>query len=138
MARTDGSFSETGAGNEGENMPNKEDHFGEGFLVGVFASAIIQRSQGSEVDWSRAIRNGFIGGIGALMPDAAEPAISPRHRGIGHSLLVGGLITNSAINIWNDSSLDGAKKEALLCLTAGFLSHLVADSDTPAGLPLIR
>jgi membrane-bound metal-dependent hydrolase YbcI (DUF457 family) len=108
----------------------------------------------------------FAGILGGLLPDALEPAASPSHRGACHSLAASGLmiagfrakhhsrclelaeqcdkraasmVQGSAERVREENSallwrLLGA---ALLGLGAGYMSHLVLDGVTPAGLPLI-
>lgn len=73
--------------------------------------------------------------FGALIPDILDPAYTPRHRGIAHSkmilllFLVFFIITLSYLmNTFNRGIW------SLYFFLLGYISHLLLDSLTPAGL----
>ena len=77
---------------------------------------------------------------GSVFPDAIEPAYSSRHRGIFHSrgtlMLASALFI--ALGLASAVSLPGGKIPLAYpasCFLLGYLSHLLADATTPAGLP---
>jgi len=106
------------------------------------------------------------GFAGARIPDKLEPAHRPNHRSFFHSILfgavlVGGLtvaykgILKPTFENYNQKNNESKKsffdfdkadyqeilRLSLCCAIAGLiisvLSHLIADSTTPAGLPLV-
>lgn len=104
------------------------------------------------------------GGVGGTVPDLLDPPVHPNHRGLYHSVAMGCLVAGGAVltlkalrrkagsarassqvrdkrRAANDGSGITAKEAliggALLALLVGVLSHLVADSGTPSGLPLV-
>lgn len=119
---------------------------------------------GRLVEW---VAGAVGGGFGGLIPDFVEPAIHPWHRSTAHSFLAGGGIValNAQLAQWQsklrEKALEyrGRRAEAtegierfiflmgeLLCfalagliagILAGYLSHLVLDIITPAGLPIV-
>lgn len=75
--------------------------------------------------------------VGGMLPDLLEPATSPNHRGIAHSIIIGivlvGLLywffsKNGKLTLWT-AFFEG--------LVAGTVSHLAADSTTAKSLPLL-
>jgi hypothetical protein len=129
-------------------MPNKSEHLSTGFWVtgffNFFASAARQNEEfklGLRRDTSllEAIGDGIIGGtsgaFGSMVPDLIDPPTNPNHRGRAHSFsnlvlsasIVGGnpLSENSKINIFLKSFVGG---NAL---------HILQDSETPKGIPII-
>jgi membrane-bound metal-dependent hydrolase YbcI (DUF457 family) len=83
---------------------------------------------------------GVVGAFAAGLPDLLEPAITPRHRQICHSVAFASLmvVTLKAIYDWNPQT-EGQKllRDVLLSIGVGYLSHLGADATTAAGLPWI-
>lgn len=77
-----------------------------------------------------------VGAAVASLPDILEPATSPNHRGIMHSLCCGGAVTYGAFGKhsekWRPEDRITARIAAL-----SYLSHLVLNSDTPMGIPVI-
>ena len=106
-------------------------------LLSAGAYIAAKRAQNEEVDWGNAIGWGAIGaGIG-LLPDIIEPANGPAHRASAHSLAAGGTVLYAAKTTWDSTTANSEQKAGFAALTAAYLSHLIADSDTPAGLPII-
>lgn len=83
---------------------------------------------------------GVVGAIAAGLPDLLEPAITPRHRQICHSVAFASLVavTLKTTYDWNPET-EGQKflRDVLLSIGMGYLSHLGADATTAAGLPWI-
>ena len=105
--------------------------------------------------------------LGGTLPDLLEPAHHPRHRQLAHSYCTAALITNAATALlrWQDhwrakgnrlmSASDNEVRlldritlivRAIVCwmmagatigVPFGYLTHLVQDSQTRAGLPLL-
>lgn len=108
------------------------------------------------------------GGVGGRVPDLLEPPVHPNHRSFCHSFVVGcAVVGGVALTVRalhelrerqtrtrtssglappreDDESSSGITlKNAVVAgivvaVLVGIISHLVADSGTPSGLPLIR
>jgi len=77
------------------------------------------------------------GAFVGLLPDLLEPANSPNHRSFFHSVALLLLLTYGNFKIWQDEILDEKQKIALSLISAAYSSHLVADSATAKGLPIL-
>jgi len=77
------------------------------------------------------------GAFAGLLPDLLEPANSPNHRSFFHSVALLLLLTYGNFKIWQNESLDENQKIALSLISAAYSSHLVADSTTAKGLPIL-
>ena len=84
---------------------------------------------------------GFFGvALGSVFPDFVEPATTSRHRGLFHSrraLSVTGVlfILSVIIGIFPSGYSDPFPAYPASCFLLGYVSHLLADSLTRAGLP---
>ncbi|MBI5222814.1 metal-dependent hydrolase [Candidatus Micrarchaeota archaeon] len=118
-------------------MSNKEEHALIGALVGFGGYVIAKYMLNEEVNWGNALCWGAVGAGVALVPDILEPAVSPNHRAIAHSLVTGGALLYTTKRVWDSSELNSEQKAGASALIGAYLSHLVADSMTPAGLPVL-
>lgn len=76
-------------------MPNGSFHKGLGALAGAATSACLS-SDRQGLDRLAEVVGGLVGGwIGGAMPDIIDPAISPRHRCVGHAVAPAGLVAIS-------------------------------------------
>ena len=146
-------------------MPRIEAHSLAGVAAGAVAVPLVGRMLVSEL--SPGEKAGVMGAtlLGSCLPDLLEPAFSPSHRGLFHSVLAGiGLVAglaqittlNSDERATTRTSHGGEtvgwycrqpEPEAypwlkpisalLIALIIGYLLHLVMDSTTPKGLPLL-
>ena len=90
----------------------------------------------ARLDFKGLCIHASIGFIAASIPDLLEPANNPNHRTFFHSITFGFLsclLTYQA----QRSSLDPELKSLLTCLGLGYNSHLLADSSTARGLPIL-
>lgn len=108
---------------------------------------------------------GLVGGcFGGILPDLLEPATSPNHRHLAHSVVAGGALTLARIGEWQascrlaaDAAMDRSRRHAVDCperrqaeteaifwrffagalvgLVAGYASHLILDATTKRSLP---
>ena len=78
--------------------------------------------------------------FGSRLPDLLEPATNPNHRAFLHSVVFL-LLLVAAIKLLVDwkpkSEWERVGKVLLVAAGVGYVSHLVLDSLTPRGLPLI-
>ena len=84
---------------------------------------------------------GFLGTVaGSVFPDLLEPATSSRHRGLFHSRrilwLTGILFLVAAVSSIRQAGIPfSAEAFPVSCFLLGYVSHLLSDSLTRAGLP---
>ncbi len=73
--------------------------------------------------------------FGALLPDKLDPPFSPRHRKFAHSkILLFLFIVLTLITLYLLSTDENLGLWSLYYFLLGYISHLVLDSFTPAGL----
>jgi membrane-bound metal-dependent hydrolase YbcI (DUF457 family) len=77
-----------------------------------------------------------LGAACASLPDILEPATSPNHRAVFHSLACGGAVTYGAFGKHTDR-LHPDTALTIQTMALSYLSHLALDGTTPKGLPLI-
>lgn len=118
-------------------MSKNGEHMILGAFFGLGAYAAAKRAQGEEVNWENALGWGLIGAGVATLPDVLEPANGPNHRSFAHSLTAAGIVTHMAKEAWGQSTTSSEQKAAAASLAAAYLSHLLADSTTPARIPII-
>src|ERR1700757_3576639 len=130
-------------------MPNFKKHAETGALVGSVAGLAINlfvqldkvdKKEREKVDWlelflSTAV-GGAIGTIGGVLPDLLEPAYHSHHRKLFHSVTAAGAVSYGIYKT-HQSDLSKETKGVITTMGIGYLSHLLLDSETPRGLPLI-
>ncbi len=130
-------------------MANFKKHAATGGGIGLALTAIINilqqknRENGDpnyKFDWGELIAKSLAGSsIGAfcgVLPDILEPATSPHHRKFFHSVTAATAIGYGMYKA-NTSNLSESDKELINLAGAGYLSHLVLDSETEFGLPMV-
>jgi len=79
--------------------------------------------------------------LGGMLPDKLEPAsLGPHHRRFFHSFVSMGLVGYGVYKAYKwepQTELDKCLRIAVIMIGVGYLSHLIADSSTPRGLPII-
>lgn len=148
-------------------MSNAKVHAVVGTGCGLGASMYRARHQGVLGFLSESVGGGFGGFVGGKIPDLIEPASHPNHRGVAHSLTVGGgtvlafarapsweqRLRDAANRMRNERlETEGVGRSMLLWLAevflrvltgfltglgAGYVSHLALDGCTPRGLPVL-
>ena len=81
-----------------------------------------------------------VGAFFGKLPDIIEPAVNPHHRQIFHSKLTFAVIGYGIYRAYKwetKSGLESFIRGILLIAGCSYLSHLVCDSTTPRGLPLV-
>jgi inner membrane protein len=83
---------------------------------------------------------GSIASILGSLPDLVEPATNPHHRQFFHSyafaIILGG-VTYQIYKWEPESTLQDIIRFLLLVASGAYLIHLLYDSQTPRGLPII-
>jgi len=116
-------------------MANRLEHMVAGFCISGLVYAWMTHKPGQPVDWNKTAVYGGIGAGVATIPDIVEPATSPSHRGVAHSASGGGLLLGAAKKLMDNPSTGSEGKAVIAALAAAYLSHLVLDAGTPAGIP---
>lgn len=78
-----------------------------------------------------------VGAIGGILPDLLEPATSPNHRAVFHSVGIACLVYQGNRWIAEHPTLPQETKTALHLASLGYGSHLLLDAQTPRGLPWV-
>ncbi|HAV92818.1 TPA: hypothetical protein DCW38_06525 [candidate division WOR-3 bacterium] len=121
---------------------DEKTHFKIGAIIGITASTVYLIKQVShkerldlgDLGTVELLMTGYA--VASMLPDIIEPALNPMHRQFFHSVSCLILIGLMLYKI-NDSTLESKSKELLSSLFVGYISHLIADLTTPAGLPLV-
>ena len=118
-------------------MPNARTHFGVGAVVSALTYLANKNARNEPVQLLGLLAVGLSGGAVALLPDMIDPPVSPNHRGIGHSIAVSGFSIHVLLKrIEESTQMTQDQKDFAKSMVAGYVSHLVLDGGTPAGLPL--
>src|SRR6185437_6012817 len=130
-------------------MPNRKEHIKSGGWTGagalMFLNLIAQAERKRQdptyqfnfVECAGLGILGYGGGaIGAQLPDIFEPANHPGHRDFFHSIAFGTLAMLGAKKLNDNPAVSNGVKMVVNTGTLGYLSHLVMDGGTPAGLPI--
>lgn len=131
-------------------MPNKKEHQDAARIVGGMIACISnlasqterQRITGqpafnfAELLMSVAV-GCAVGTVAGILPDTLEPAYHPGHRSVCHSVAAG-LVVGIGIKKLNENpSIPRPLKTLGNTAGAAYISHLVMDSQTPKGLPIL-
>lgn len=84
-----------------------------------------------------ALGSVVVGGLVGLVPDIIEPATNPNHRSFFHSVALLFLLGYGNLKAWQSSQLSEDQKLFVSILSVAYGSHLIADSTTKKGLPLL-
>lgn len=132
-------------------MPNKPTHLIAGVVTGAAVAVVRVYYFGEEelltVDSpigqlsiiSIALISAAVGGQFGLLPDILEPAKKGhwRHRKFFHSYTLLALIVWFTYQTETNPDIDDLVRHFFTVAAAGYLSHLLLDSRTPAGLPWV-
>jgi len=116
---------------------NRNEHALLGAIVGFGGYLLYKWVKKENPNLIELILSACGGAFMGILPDLLEPALNPNHRSIFHSLAVLGLIGYGNYKIWENPDLSEKQKLALFLLSSTFSSHLLADSQTAKGLPLL-
>jgi hypothetical protein len=131
-------------------MPNRAEHTRQGGIAGCIVACVanvvvqVERKRLNcdyRFNLAELAGTGFIGYgagyVGGIMPDVLEPADHPGHRDICHSAVAGTLVLVGAKKLNDNPNVSAQVKTLVNTAAAGYLVHLWADGQTPAGIPLI-
>lgn len=119
-------------------MPNAGTHAKIGAAAGAIAYICMCRLYDHPLDLVELSICILASTAAAALPDILEPALTPNHRSVAHSVatltLVVGVLAEHLCT--DHERVESFRKILLACLGAGYITHLVADSRTPSGLPV--
>ena len=147
-------------------MPGRKVHTAAGAVAG---GAYAYYKARAERDFDRLVETGAgiaSGALAGCIPDMLEPAVTPNHRGLAHSMVAGYAVTAVKLDNWSSYCRERAEhfrqlqlhptvepirrllywfaemfwRLAAGCLNglqAGYASHLALDLLTPRSLPLV-
>lgn len=132
-------------------MPNKPVHLAAGLVTGAaIAVGRLQYVEGQDLFSGEAslgqvsvltilLISAAVGGQFGLMPDILEPAKNGnwKHRKFFHSYAVMALLVFFTYKMESNTGIDDLFRHFFTVAAAGYISHLLLDSRTPAGLPWI-
>lgn len=98
------------------------------------AYSAYQRANGARITTEGLVGAALLGALFGILPDEIEPATSPRHRKTAHSMALLALCLGELTR--NDRPDEQGRLAAKIA-AAGVGSHILADSTTDAGIPLI-
>ena len=122
-------------------MPNRKLHIMMGAVAaGCFnlGNQVLKSQDKGElsIDIGDVLLASTFGAIGGALPDVFEPPIHPNHRRFCHSYFsMLGISLGTAGT--NTEKCPRLYKTMIVSLGIGYISHLVADSRTPKGLPFL-
>lgn len=119
-------------------MPNAVAHkAGAALAVGI-AAAAGTHNQSNTLEKSVAA-SALAYQLGTF-PDLLEPATSPNHRQFFHSLAFLGLVGTGIYKLYRwetEDEMDKLVRFVLLVAGGAYITHLLMDSSTPKGLPVL-
>ena len=118
-------------------MSNAKTHFLVGAAIGAGLYCLMKKSHDQPIELPGLLGMGLAGGVAGLLPDIIEPATSPNHRELAHSFATLIAIVAGINNLNERQGMEAAQKGLWNTLALGYVSHLLLDAGTPAGLPII-
>jgi len=119
-------------------MSNGNTHALVGGIVGTSNYMFQHKTQNQNFDLIELLGVGLSSAFVGLLADIIDLPTNPHHRSLGHSLLLNSYILPKFWNIIeNNPNLNFKEKKFYQSLICAYSSHLVLDSTTPMGLPLI-
>jgi len=119
-------------------MPNAAAHkTGAAITVGLITAAATYKQDNAFVKTATASALAHFMGT---LPDLLEPATNPNHRQCFHSLAFLGLVGAGMYKLYRwetEDEIDKLIRFALLATGGAYVTHLLMDSTTPKGLPIL-
>ena len=118
-------------------MANATGHMIAGGVTGAAVLVYQRRKEDKQIEPSELGLAIFTGVAFGLLPDLLEPATSPNHRALFHSLVFAGIIAWVLYQACSDENGRSDQKLLLKLIAAAYASHLLLDARTPMGLPIL-
>jgi inner membrane protein len=106
----------------------------------AIASAAAHHEQQNGEQTAMPLAAGAVGAFCTNLPDILEPATSPNHRKVFHSVACAVVLIAGFKKAWNwkpEDDFGRLLRFVALAGTAGYLAHLALDATTKRSLPLI-
>lgn len=118
-------------------MANAKTHVAVAAGVGIAGYVLWCTYYQRKFDFGEALLAAGACVLGGIAPDGLEPALSPWHRSLGHSVSAGAVSAGVIAHNWSASETGPGSTFSLLFFALGYFTHLVLDAGTPRGLPLV-
>jgi inner membrane protein len=108
--------------------------------LGIAAAAAHLEQQNGDQPTAMPLGAGVVGAFCTNLPDILEPATSPNHRKVFHSVACAVVLIAGFKKAWDwepEDDLGKFLRFVALAGTAGYLAHLALDATTKRSLPLI-
>jgi membrane-bound metal-dependent hydrolase YbcI (DUF457 family) len=108
--------------------------------LGISAAAAHLEQQNGAQPTAMPLAAGVVGAFCTNLPDILEPATSPNHRRVFHSVACAVVLIVGFKKAWDwkpEGDLRKLLRFVALAGTAGYLAHLALDATTKRSLPLI-
>ena len=118
---------------------NGKEHLLLGGVISGCGYVLYRLAEKKQIDLLDLILYSIGGAIAGILPDILEPATNPSHRSLFHSITTFIMIAQANNSICDDSNqtLTNDQKTAISIFSAAYCSHLVTDSFTTKGLPIL-
>ena len=116
---------------------NRRTHMVVGGGAGLVTYLLMKQAFNEEPTLKGALLWATVGALAAAVPDGLEPAVSSHHRGTFHSVTITVSLSYLLYRAIKYGNIEKDLKLLFGVLGSGYGSHLVLDSFTPRGLPLI-
>lgn len=106
----------------------------------AIAAAAVHHEQKEGQATTMPFAAGAVGALCTNLPDLLEPATSPNHRKVFHSVACAVVLISGFKKAWDwkpEDDLGRFLRFMTLAGTAGYLTHLALDATTKRSLPLI-
>ncbi len=117
-------------------MANSKSHILTGAVIGLGAYTVWKYVHKEEIKLSGILSSLLVGGFCGLLPDLIEPALHPNHRSVFHSVAALTGLSYAGYKVirapWRPES-----KSHVIVMLVSYASHLLLDSRTPKGLPVL-
>lgn len=118
-------------------MARSATHVAAGAVAATAAYLLFCWMTEREITLRGLLGSGLAGGVFALVPDILEPALSPNHRQLFHSVAVLGALGYGNYKAVTSQSVTNDGKLGILITSVGYGSHLLMDSFTPKSTPFL-
>lgn len=108
--------------------------------VAIAAAAAHHEQRNGQQPTAMPLAAGALGAVCTNLPDILEPATSPNHRKVFHSVTCAVAVAVGMKKAWDwepEDDLGRLLRFVALVAGAGYLAHLALDATTKRSLPLI-
>lgn len=125
-------------------LPRNEEHMANGtghMIAGGVSGAVVlmhhRRKENKRVELGEMLVSIAVGIFFGLLADKLEPAVSPNHRAFFHSVVFFAFAAWQLYRLCCNEESNSNQQLAFKLIGTAYASHLLLDSITPKGLPLV-